>query len=287
MLRNIFIYGTFLFFLSCGGNSDVDHFNDARDYLRDGDYRQALYSINEAIHLDSTNNDFFELRAEIYAHLADTLHFEEDVSHILQTDRSDDERDKHIRGLINWDSHKTNPKAQELIAKELSLYENDTSKHIEVVDFVIRQYLRSDDTLAAKDLCLQTIKSYPKNPNCYEHLATIELAQHDFRDAIVHYKKYLSIDDSNAVILSNLAYCYIQLKNTTQAKKYYKLSADLGNSEACKQYRELTAKTRYYTQSACCDGSTSSSTGRGTCSHHGGVCGIEYVPYKEYTYDCR
>lgn len=287
MLKQIILFSLLSLLFSCGGDSKIDHFNDARDFLRNGNYKQALHSINEAIHLDSTNNDFFELRAEIYAELADTLHYQEDLSHILQTDGSDEERDRHIKRLINWDSHKTNPRAQELISKELSLFEKDTLKHIEVVDFVIRQYLRSDDTLAAKELCEQTIKSYPSNPNCYSHLATIELAQHDYRDAIVHYKKYLSIEDSNAVILSNLAYCFIQLKNTAQAKKYYKLSADLGNEEACKQYRELTAKTRYSTRSVCCDGSTSSSTGRGTCSHHGGVCGIEYVPYKEYTYNCR
>lgn len=61
---------------------------------------------------------------------------------------------------------------------------------------------------------------------------------------------------------------------------------ELGNKNACKEYRELTARTRYYKRSRCCDGTTSSATGRGACSHHGGVCRIENVPYKEYTINC-
>lgn len=287
MIKVLSLFGFILLLLSCGGKTKEEHYEDAQQSFMILDYQEALYSINEAIHLDSTNNDYYELRAEIYAELADTLHYEEDVSHILQTDKTDEEKDRHIKYLINWDNHKTDPKVQELIAKELALFEHDTLKHIDVVDFVIRRYLNSDDTIAARELCYQTIKDYPDNPDCYSHLASIELAQNDYRNAIAHYKKYLDIDASNDIILSNVAYCYIQLNNKTQAKKYYKLSAELGNDEACKQYRELTARTKYYTQSVCCDGSTSSSTGRGTCSHHGGVCGIEYVPYKQYTYDCR
>lgn len=276
-----------LMLLSCGGKTKQEHYENARQSLMMLDYKEALISINEAIQLDSTNNDYYELRAEIFAELADTLHFQEDVSHILQTDPTDEAKDKHIKYLINWNNHKNDPRAQKLIAEELALFKNDTVKHIEVVDFVIRQYLRTNDTLAAKELCYQTIKDYPRNPDSYSYLASIELAQNDYQDAIGHYKKYIEINASNDIVLANLAYCYIQIKNKSQAKKYYKLSAELGNDEACKQYRELTARTKYYTQSVCCDGSTSSSSGRGTCSHHGGVCGIEYVPYKEYTYDCR
>ena len=272
---------------SCSSKSSVDYQEEAFDYFLEGNYKQALHSINEAIHLDSLNNENFSLRARIYAELADTIHFQEDVNHVLQFDSTDTQRDLHLRQLINWENHVNDPEAQDLISKELELFKNDTNQHLEVVDYVVRQYLRTNDTSHAIQLCETTIKDYPNVAMPYLHLASVELARLDFRHAIKHYRKFIEIDEQNDIVYSNLAYCYIQLGNKNKAKKYYKLSAELGNSEACKQFRELSAKTRYRVQSRCCDGSTSSSTGRGTCSHHGGVCDIEYIPYKEYSWNCN
>jgi tetratricopeptide (TPR) repeat protein len=277
-----------LFLSSCsGGESKHDHYNDAYQSYLDGDYKKALHSVNEALHLDSTNTEYHKLRGQIYAEFGDTLHYNEEVSYVLQHDKYDADKYRHLNQLIDWENHKNNPTAQKLIAQELTLFENDTTSHLGVIDFVIKKFLETGDTIAVKDLCVKTIEQYPNKPDPYLHLANVEILQEDYRDAIKHYKKYIEFDNSNANVLCNLGYCYNQLNSKSKAKEYYKFSADLGNIEACQQYRELTARTRYYTRSVCCDGSTSSSTGRGTCSHHGGVCGIEHVPYKEYVYSCN
>lgn len=272
---------------SCSSKSSHDYHKEAFSFFLEEDYKHALESINEAIHLDSLNNEHFSLRARIYSELADTIHFQEDVNHVLQVDSTDSQRDRHLRQLINWETHINDSEAKELIKSELALFKNDTAQHLEVVDYVVRQYLRTNDTVHAIELCEATIKDYPDKAMPYLHLASIELTRLDFRHAVKHYRQYVEIDEQNDIVYSNLAYCYIQLNNKKRAKKYYKLAAELGNEEACKQFRELSAKTRYRVRSVCCDGSTSSSTGRGTCSHHGGVCDVEYIPYKEYNWSCN
>ena len=78
----------------------------------------------------------------------------------------------------------------------------------------------------------------------------------------------------------------MNLNNKKKAKYYFKQSLELGNKNACKEYRELTARIRYRKKSRCCDGTTSSALGQGACSHHGGVCRIVNIPYKEYTFRC-
>lgn len=277
----------FVLFSCSGEKSKHDHYEDAYQSYLDGDYRSALFSVNEAIHLDSINAEYHKLRGQIYAKYGDTVHYQDEVEFVLQHDKYDKDKYRHLNQLIDWENHKDDPTAQKLIQEELELFENDTTSHLGVVNFIVSKFIETGDTTAAKDLCEITIKKFPNRPDPYLHLANLEIKQNDYRDAVKRYMKYYQFDDSNANVLCNLGHCYAQLNNKSKAKEYYKLSAELGNSEACQQYRELTAKTKYYTRSVCCDGSTSSSTGRGTCSHHGGVCGIEHVPYREYTYSCN
>jgi tetratricopeptide (TPR) repeat protein len=287
--RSLCIIAISLFYLfSCSSEPKVDEtaidfFRSAKSNFRSENYHQALDAINEAISLDSTKNTYFGLRIKILTELSDTLHFEQDLDHILQYSENDDEKDFHLRKLIKWESHKNKDNAYVLIQNELSIHEEDSEKHLDAIQFVIEQYINLEDTIAALKLCKESLKKYPEEPMLFNQLAQIELRQKDYRSAIKHYRSYVDLDKTNDIVLSNLAFCYLERKSKSQAIKYYKMAADLGNIEACKQHRELTARIRYNTQSRCCDGSLSYSTGRGTCSHHGGVCTIEHTPYKEYT----
>lgn len=131
----------------------------------------------------------------------------------------------------------------------------------------------------------------PDNKDFLENLGNQKFNEEKYSQAIKYYKQYLKIDNANANIYTYLGYAYEALKNKSQAKLHYKNAINLeGNGgEACKRLREITAKVKYrYTGlTQCCDGSTSGSTGRGTCSHHGGVCGRHRVQYKEYLMECK
>lgn len=265
-----------------------DYHDEARSEVKRGEYGKALHSIEEAIHLDSANADYYELRFEIYEALSDTLHAQADFEHTLALDTTDRQRATHLKAMIKWEEHiGNNKKAHELLEKELELFKDDEEKHAEIVEFVTKEYILMEDLEAATKLCNKTIKEHPKYAFPYKQLASIELEEEDWRHAIKHYKKYIALNETDDRALNNLGFCYIQVKDKRHAKIYFKKAAELGNMDACEQYRELSAKIRYTTSSECCDGSSSSSTGRGTCSHHGGVCSIVHTPYKEYTYQCR
>jgi len=122
----------------------------------------------------------------------------------------------------------------------------------------------------------------------------------DLKLALKHYNKALTFADTSLVknetitLYLDLGKFYKKQRNTIQTihylRKAYNLEGKGGN--ACQLLREETRQrvvTGYYTYSVCCDGTTSSSTGRGTCSHHGGVCSTKSEPIYQtrYTMQCN
>lgn len=150
-----------------------------------------------------------------------------------------------------------------------------------------QRFLKFHDTIQAIACLKDLTKEIPNSKLAQKKLGDYYNNKNDNKNAIKYFKKYLEIDTTNAIVFKDIGQCYLNIKYKKSAIKYFKIAAEKGNNEACDSLRELTARTRYYSQSRCCDGSTSSSTGRGACSHHGGVCRTEYIPYKEYTINCR
>lgn len=105
------------------------------------------------------------------------------------------------------------------------------------------------------------------------------------------YKLALSIldtlvikDQNNSNLYYNRAICYNKTGKIREAVYDCRQAIKLGNSAADKLYNKINPIKRriaYYV-TRCCDGTTSGSTGRGTCSHHGGVCDWNEPVYEEY-----
>lgn len=91
-------------------------------------------------------------------------------------------------------------------------------------------------------------------------------------------------DKTNSNLLYNRAICYSKTGKIREAVYDCKIATQLGDKNAERLYNKINPiKKRiigYITR--CCDGSTSGSTGRGTCSHHGGVCDWQEPVYEEY-----
>lgn len=77
--------------------------------------------------------------------------------------------------------------------------------------------------------------------------------------------------------------CLLKLKKKEDAIVQIYEASELGNEEAKKLYNKVNpirkVITGYITR--CCDGTTSSSSGKGACSHHGGVCKWNEPVYRE------
>lgn len=77
--------------------------------------------------------------------------------------------------------------------------------------------------------------------------------------------------------------CFLKLKKKEEAIVEIYKASELGNANAQKLYEKVNPiiKEIIGYRTRCCDGTTSYSTGRGTCSHHGGVCKWNEPIYRE------
>ncbi|WP_456311834.1 tetratricopeptide repeat protein [Pseudomonas shirazensis] len=111
---------------------------------------------------------------------------------------------------------------------------------------------------------------------------------------LVKAEKYkLALPELNVLILKegnnpnlfyNRALCFSKTGSIKEAVSDCLKAMNLGDKKADKLYNKINPIKRrisYYV-TRCCDGSTSSSSGRGTCSHHGGVCDWSEPVYEEY-----
>lgn len=211
--------------------------------------------------------------------------------------------EKQIKGRKNYTSdveyylHKANKaieKNNESKAYEYfkSAFENKKNEVISNKNYTT--YVELLKKMGKKDEILPLYKKALKDlPNDY-HL-TLKTADYYFdlkkyNTAKSYYKKCISISDTIAVAFNNLGVCYGNLKSKKKAIYNYKKAIKIeGNGGmACKNLREATKKVaRWIPYSECCDGTTSSSTGQGACSSHGGVCRSMKRAVYEYTMKCN
>lgn len=121
----------------------------------------------------------------------------------------------------------------------------------------------------------------------------------NYQGAIKFFTKSVGFADSTRKqdkinLLISIANSYSGANNKYQAIVYYKKAYELEGKggAACELLRDITAQkviTGYDTYSVCCNGSTSRATGRGACSHNGGVCGTRSEPITRlrYTMECE
>lgn len=106
----------------------------------------------------------------------------------------------------------------------------------------------------------------------------------NYKSAITELNLLIPKDANNSGLRYNRAICYNKLGKTQEAVTELKVAIQLGNREAEKLYEKINPIRKrivdYVTR--CCDGSTSEATGRGACSHHGGVCNWNEPVYEEY-----
>jgi tetratricopeptide (TPR) repeat protein len=102
--------------------------------------------------------------------------------------------------------------------------------------------------------------------------------------ALSDYSEILLINKENPEILYARALCYIKLKKTQEAVNDLKIAIKLGSAESDKLHEKINPKKRRIAHYVvrCCDGSSSSHSGRGACSHHGGICNPSEPVYEEY-----
>jgi tetratricopeptide (TPR) repeat protein len=105
-----------------------------------------------------------------------------------------------------------------------------------------------------------------------------------YQNALPGLNSLIAQDGNNSDLLYNRAICYSKTGKIQEAVTDCKAAMQLGNTDAEKLHEKINPikkRVSYYV-TRCCDGSTSSSKGRGACSRHGGVCNWNEPVYEEY-----
>ena len=121
------------------------------------------------------------------------------------------------------------------------------------------------------------IKNIIANAAKYKHLLK------QWEDAIKEYTTLIGLTHKDSIYYQR-ALCYIQQKQIKEAAQDLQIAIKLGYKEAETLHNKINPIKRKLigTETRCCDGSTSYSTGKGACSHHGGVCNWNAPVYREF-----
>jgi tetratricopeptide (TPR) repeat protein len=105
-----------------------------------------------------------------------------------------------------------------------------------------------------------------------------------YKAALPEINALLDSDPSNTELQYSRALCYSKTGEIREAVNALKPLIQHGNKDAEKLHDKINPirKRIVGTVTLCCDGSTSGATGRGACSHHGGVCDWNHPIYEEY-----
>ncbi len=105
-----------------------------------------------------------------------------------------------------------------------------------------------------------------------------------YKNAITIYTKLISINKFNLNYQYKRALCYSKLGKIKDAVNDLKSVIQFNDKSVNQLYNKINPvkkRVAYYV-TRCCDGTTSNATGRGACSHHGGVCDWKEPVYEEY-----
>ena len=166
-------------------------------------------------------------------------------------------------------------KAEAARIDSLTTYKNNANEQIGLKNFEVGiQYLDSALGLA----------NYSEENEIIAQKAQINFDLKKYDDAISNYGILIASSHSLKDSHYQRGLCYNKQKKTQETVDDLVKAIELGNADANELHEKLNPikkRVSYYV-TRCCDGTTSSSTGRGTCSHHGGVCNWNEPVYEEY-----
>lgn len=105
-----------------------------------------------------------------------------------------------------------------------------------------------------------------------------------YENSIGEYSKLISAEYNLKETYYLRALCYQKERKIQESVNDLRKAVEFGNVDAEKLHEKINPiknRVSYYV-TRCCDGTTSDATGRGACSHHGGVCDWNDPVYEEY-----
>jgi tetratricopeptide (TPR) repeat protein len=190
---------------------------------------------------------------------------------------------------------------EEIKAKEMALKEKaDEEERIRKLEIERKEKERLDSlnyysSKADEKIKLGQFKSAIANINLalkyadsqselIQKRAELNFRTNQFNDAIVDYSTLINSYTNKRDNYFRRATCYQRLNNKKEAVSDLKQAIELGSNDAKLLHDKINPIKRRLTGyvTLCCDGTTTSRKGRGTCSRHDGVCNWNHPVYEEY-----
>lgn len=156
--------------------------------------------------------------------------------------------------------------------RQLEIVENN-NRNFERYMFLANENLNKSYYKSTAKYLDSALLIYPKNKEALNLKGNTLFKSKKYSHSAEFYKENIEIFDKGEAYFM-IANSYQKLGNKEEAILYAYRSSDQNNLKGDSLYNKLnpleTYISRYTTR--CCDGTTSSSSGRGACSHHGGVC---------------
>lgn len=199
---------------------------------------------------------------------------------IIGANYEKNENEKNEKERIENEKEQTANKETELIDKlrvdSLSMFQNSS------VDLINQNKLK--EAFISIKIALTLSKTDYEKTKSNSIYANYLLKSNKFVDAIPEFTSSINNNYNLCDALYKRAICYQKTKKIQEAVNDLREAIKHGNDEAKPLYEKLNPikkKLIGYT-TLCCDGTTSSSRGRGACSHHNGVCDWNHPIYEEY-----
>lgn len=204
--------------------------------------------------------------------------------------------------LITFIAFSCGPSAEELEQERIETAYQDSLKQAKQLEEdrltalkldSLKTYIHMSDSLVNKhkwknaafylDSAL-ALSSHSGEDSLIEKRAELHFKAQDYALAVDDYSVLLDRSINRSENLYNRAVCYQKQQKIQLAVDDLKEAIELGNEDAEKLHEKINPERKriaYYV-TRCWDGSTSNASGRGACSHHGGVKNWNEPVYETY-----
>lgn len=102
-----------------------------------------------------------------------------------------------------------------------------------VQDYIVQLFDSGDENVPhIKPIAEAVLRFYPDHIESLSNLSIVNMVRNDFDAALITLRKAESMAPNDPVIIGNIAYCYFNKKDKTNAKKYYERLAKIGDEQA-------------------------------------------------------
>jgi tetratricopeptide (TPR) repeat protein len=114
-----------------------------------------------------------------------------------------------------------------------------------VQSYVVQLYNAGDNNANhIKAIAETVLKYYPDQVESLSNLSISYMIKKDYAGAINPLLKAEKVNPQDYIVLNNIAFCYSNMGDKTNAIKYYELAAKYGDEEAKKQAQEKLSQLR-------------------------------------------